>query len=202
MAGLIKQAMEQSPADMAADSAEAKQMGMSPEAYEQSPQDMRADAGAGSAQETMDQVAAMDDTPDINQDTDPAYQAALNAAHQVLYKNGAAEDIAMSLKTAPDLTEALANTAYDIVTALDDKTEGAVPDELIASLALEILTEVADIGDAAGVGVTSAIVGEAVKQMMLRYVTENGGDSSALQQSFGGIDTNKIGAVLDAPKAA
>jgi hypothetical protein len=147
---------------------------------------------------TFKDVANSDETPDINEETDPAYQAAIQSANEILYKAGAAEDIARSLKTAPDLVEAMANTAYDIVGALDEKTEGQIPDELISSLAVEILTEVADIAEAAGVPVTSAIVGEAVKQMMIRYVTDNGGDSTALKKSFDGIDTNKIGAAIDA----
>jgi hypothetical protein len=181
--------------------------GLINQAMSDAPQAPMPQSGAGGdvdpkTQDTFNQVAGLDESPEISQDSDPAYQAAIDMAHEVMYKNGAAEDIATSLQTAPDLTEVLANTAYDIVSALDDNTEGAIPDELMASLALEILTEVADIGEAAGVAVNSAAVGEAVKQMMLRYVTENGGDSSSLRQSFGQIDTAGIGAVLDGPKAA
>lgn len=130
-------------------------------------------------------------------DEHPAFQTAVKMARQALYRSGGAEDVARAIGQAKDPVEALATTAYEMVTVVDDRTQGQVPDELMVSLAAEILGEVADIASAAGVKIGGAEIAGAMQQMLLRYVTEQGMDPSQLQAAMQQVNPAEIGAMLD-----
>ena len=121
-------------------------------------------------------------------ENNPAFVQALKFAMSVLYEQDAADDVAKQLKAGQDKVEALSNIAYDLTTTVDEKTEGQVPDELIALLSMAILKEVIDIAEALKMGVTPKDAADAFKQMLLRYLGENGVDTSQLQQSMDKID--------------
>jgi hypothetical protein len=129
---------------------------------------------------------------DVDPDSDPNYVNALKFAMQALYENGAAENVAVSLKTSKDPVEALANTAYEITSIVDERTEGAVPDELFALLATRILQEVADIAQAAGIKMRASDVALALKEMILRYMGEQGMDTTQLQQAMDQVDPSEF----------
>jgi len=118
----------------------------------------------------------------------PAFQTAVKLAMQAMYSSNAAGDIAKQLKSAPNPVEGLANVAYEITSVVDERTGGEVPDELIVLLAITILQEVADIGEAAGADVSPQNVAEAFKQMLLRFLGENGMDTTQLQQAMDQVD--------------
>ena len=121
-------------------------------------------------------------------ENNPAFVQALKFAMSVLYEQDAADDVAKQLKAGQDKVEALSNIAYDLTTTVDEKTEGQVPDELTALLSMAILKEVIDIAEALKMGVTPKDAADAFKQMLLRYLGENGVDTSQLQQSMDKID--------------
>lgn len=125
-------------------------------------------------------------------DEDPGYLQAVQFAMDAMYKNKAAKDIARSLKNAPDKVEAMANTAYEIVSITDEKTNGSVPDEMLAAFATFVLEEVADIADAAGVQVKPSDVALALKQMILRFLGEQGVDTTQLQQAMDKVDPEEF----------
>lgn len=129
--------------------------------------------------------AAKGDTPDEN---NPAFVQAMRFAMSVLYEQNAADDVAKQLKAGQDKVDTLANIAYEITTTVDEKTEGQVPDDLIALLGMAILNEVIDIAEALKLGVTPVEAAGAFKQMLLRYLGENGVDTTQLQQSMDQID--------------
>jgi hypothetical protein len=129
---------------------------------------------------------------EVDPDSDPNYVTALKFAMQALYENGAAEKVAVSLKGAKDPVEALANTAYEMTSIVDERTEGAVPDELFALLATRILQEVADIAQAAGIKMRASDVALALKEMILRYMGEQGMDTSQLQQAMDQVDPSEF----------
>lgn len=124
--------------------------------------------------------------------TDPNYATALKFAMQALYQSGAAEGVAKSLRASRDPVEGLADTAYNITGIVEERTQGAVPDELFALLATRILQEVADIGEAAGVKYKPADVALALKQMILRYLGEQGMDTTQLQQAMDQVDPEEF----------
>lgn len=141
----------------------------------------------GEAPEANDTSAAAEPGED-----NPAYQAAMQFAMEALYGNKAAKGVAAALKAAQDPVEGLANTAYEMVSIIDEKTNGEVPDELLVLLASNVLGEVAEIGDAAGIDYTPAMVADALKQMILRYLGEQGVDTTQLEQAMGQIDPNEF----------
>lgn len=125
-------------------------------------------------------------------DSDPNYTGALKFAMQALYQNGAAEGVAESLRTSRDPVEGLSNTAYEITSIVEERTQGAVPDELFALLATKILQEVADIGEAAGMNYKPSDIALALKQMILRYLGEQGMDTTQLQQAMDQVDPEEF----------
>lgn len=115
---------------------------------------------------------------------DPNYAGALKFAMQALYKNGGAEGVAESLRSAKDPAEALANTAYEIMSVIEERTQGSVPDEYFGLLATRVLQEVSDIAEAAHVDMKPSDIALALKQMILRYLGEQGYNTSQLQQQM------------------
>lgn len=140
---------------------------------------------AGIIKQKMDKGPAQDDTVD---EKNPAFVNAMRYAMGVLYEDDAATDVAKQLNAGQDKVDTLANIAYEMTSVVDEKTEGQVPRELIALLAMAILKEVIDIAEATKMGVTPAEAAGAFKQMLLRYLGENGVDTSQLQQSMDKID--------------
>ena len=100
-------------------------------------------------------------------DTDPGYQQAMAFSMEALYGKEAAKNVAKSLQTGGNPVDALANTAYEIVSIVDERTDGAIPDELLVLFASRILEEVAEIAEAAGVEMRPSDVALALKQMIL-----------------------------------
>ena len=121
-------------------------------------------------------------------ENNPAFVQALKFSMSVLYEQDAADDVAKQLQSGKDKVDTLANIAYDITSTVDEKTEGQVPRELIALLAMAILKEVIDIAEAMKMGITPADAAGAFKQMLLRYLGENGVDTTQLQQSMDQVD--------------
>ncbi len=134
-------------------------------------------------------------------DSDPNYTGALKFAMQALYQNGAAEGVAESLRSSRDPVEGLSNTAYEITSIVEDRTQGAVPDELFALLATKILQEVADIGDAAGIDYKPSDIAMALKQMILRYLGEQGMDTTQLQQAMDKVDPEEFNRMAQGEEA-
>lgn len=121
-------------------------------------------------------------------ESDPGYQQALKFAMDALYKSGAAQQIAKQISGSESVPDALSDVAYNIITIADEKTNGAVPDELLVLFASSVLKEVADIADAAGVEVKSADLAAAMKTMILRYLGEQGVDTTQLQGAMDKVD--------------
>jgi hypothetical protein len=125
-------------------------------------------------------------------DTDPGYQQAMAFSMEALYGKEAAKNVAKSLKTGGDPVESLANTTYEIISIVDERTDGAIPDELLVLFASKILEEVADIGEAAGVQYRPSDVALALKQMILRFLGEQGVDTSQLQQAMDQVNPEEF----------
>jgi hypothetical protein len=121
-------------------------------------------------------------------ENNPAFQQALTYAYSALYEAQAAKDVAQQLKSAPDLAEAMADVAYSITSVVDERTDGAVPDELLVALAMNVLEEVGAIAEAANLQPEPEVVAAAFKTMILRYLGEQGIDTTELQQAMEQVD--------------
>jgi hypothetical protein len=129
---------------------------------------------------------------EVDAENDPTYRAALKYAMQALYKNGGAEGLAKVLRGAQEPSKGLADAAYNIVSIVDEQTQGAIPDEMLAPFAVQILQEVVDIANSAGVQVRDEDIGLALKEMILRYLGENGVDTTQLQQAMDQVNPSDI----------
>lgn len=132
-------------------------------------------------------------TPETEADeSHPAFAAAMQMVQEVLYGKKSAMDVAKGLKAGGNPVEALANTAYEIVSIVDERTDGAIPDELLALFAARVLEEVCEIGEAAGIEVTGAVAAEAMREMILRYAGEQGQDTTELQAAMMKVDPKQF----------
>lgn len=120
-------------------------------------------------------------------DDNPAFQQAAQYVMEALYSAKAAKDVAKTLRASRSVSEGLANVAYEITSIVDERTQGQVPDELLVPLAAMVLEEVGDIAEAAGLTVSASDVAEALKQMILRFLGEQGVDTSQLEQAMNNV---------------
>lgn len=172
MAGLIQQNMKGSAAD---------------EQMEQEP--VEGTGPDGSAQhESMEGEAPEANDKSTPGEDNPAFQQALTLAYEALYANKAAKDIATTLKSQGDLADSMANVAYEVTSIIDERTDGQVPDELLVPLAMNVLTEVGEIAEAAGLDPQPEDIATAFKTMILRYLGEQGIDTTQLQQAMDQVD--------------
>jgi hypothetical protein len=147
------------------------------------------DAAMPEGQEAMDPNAmSAQDEGSQPDESNPAFQTAMTYAMQVLYDKGAAKDIAAQLKSAPSAVAGASDIAYEVTSVVDERTDGEVPDELLMLLAMNILEEVVEIADAAGLEMSPVDIADAFKQMLLRYLGEQGMDTTQLQQAMDQVD--------------
>ncbi len=146
--------------------------------------------GAPAEQEAQMPAGAMGEEAEGPEpdESDPAFQAAMTYAMEVLYAKGAAKDIAAQLKNAPSPVAGASDIAYEVTSVVDERTDGEVPDELIVLLGMRILEEVVEIADAAGLQMSPVEIADAFKQMLLRYLGEQGMDTTQLQQAMDQVD--------------
>ena len=153
-------------------------------------QDPMAQGGMPPGADPMaDPMAEMDDDEEgPDPDTDPGFQSAIAFTQKVLYEDGAAREVAQSLQSAPDRVEGLAMTAYEMTATVDERTDGAVVEDLLNPLGMKILEEVVEIGEAAGLQYQPSEVAQAFQQMLLRFLGEQGVDTTELKAQMDQID--------------
>lgn len=166
-----------------------KQMsGSQDEANEKEPMEGMGPDGSAQHEGMEGEAPEQVDTSDAPDENNPAFVQATQFAMQVLYQNGAAQDVAKQMRAAKDHVQALSDIAYEMTSVIDEKTQGEVPDDLIVLLSIKVLTEVGDIAEAAGVKITPQDIAGAFKDMLLRFLGENGVDTTQLQQAMDQID--------------
>jgi hypothetical protein len=127
----------------------------------------------------------------------PALQDALQFAYEILYGQDAAKDISKQLKSASSVSDGMADIAYNITSIVDEKTNGSVPDELLVPMAMDVLEEVAEIADASGLNPAPEDIAGAFKTMILRYLGEQGVDTTQLQQAMDQVDASEFSKVAE-----
>jgi hypothetical protein len=140
-----------------------------------------------------------DEQPEANapKETDPIFQQAMSFAYDALYSKEAAKDVANQLEASSNVADAMADIAYNITSIIDEKTDGQVPDELLVPLAMNVLEEVGEIAEAAGIEPTPEDIATAFKTMILRYLGEQGIDTTQLQQAMDQVDPSEFRKVAE-----
>ena len=121
-------------------------------------------------------------------DGHPVFVAALDFAMKALYESGAARGVADSLESAPSPSQGLSDVSYQIIEIVGERIGEELPEELLPLLAIAIMQEVAEIGEAAGVAYQPSDLAEAFKAMILRFLREQGLDSSELEAAMAQVD--------------
>jgi len=134
--------------------------------------------------ETEEEMLEDEQEADVD---DPNYQAALQFVADALYRNDAAQSIAVRLRKTPDKVRALADAAYEIMSVAVEKLEGRLPEELYVLFAATVLEELGDIAEAAGIDYSPADLAEVFKQIVLRFLGELGVNTSELETAMGQI---------------
>lgn len=181
MAGLIQQNMKGSAAD---------------EEMEQEPVEGKGPDGSAMHEQMEGEAPEANDNSESPENS-PMFQKALTFAYEALYKNGAADDVAKQLKSAPGIADGMADIAYNITSIVDERTGGEIPDELVAPVAMAVLQEVSEIAEAANMDPQPEDIATAFKTMILRYLGEQGVDTTQLQQAMDQVDPSEFRKVAE-----
>lgn len=130
-------------------------------------------------------------------DMSPEYVQARELMLSKLYEEGAAEGIGQAMAQAPNLVSGIVDQAMALVDAMEEATQGSVPDEEAMLFVLDIVEEVVEIGQSTGLNITSRDIAEAVREVLAQVVENMGGDSTAIRQEMAQIDPNEIAGVAD-----
>ena len=112
--------------------------------------------------------------------------------------DGAAEGLAQALQSAPDVATGIAEQAQQLLEATDEVTDSSVPDEIYMMLGIELMGEVADIAEAAGLPVTSADLASAVRMFLGSVIESLGGDPSQIRDAMSKLDPALVGSEAEA----
>lgn len=126
-----------------------------------------------------------------------AYDAGMQLVRQALYEQGGAKDIAKTL-TGDNPAQALAEQAYKIIEIADERTMGEIPDDMLVEFAIDVLSEVAEIAEAAGGRIDGSVIAEAFSSMLKKFLESQGLDGTQVAQAMDQMNQGgQVGAVLD-----
>lgn len=132
---------------------------------------------------------------------DVEYERALTAMMRVLYDGDAITQIVRQVRASGYVPEGTANAAMQAMKSLDERTKGQIPDDVLAPLAVETLSMIADAVEAAGAKLSGRDIAMAVQLMLAQYLSENGIDPGQLKQVLSQVDLQKLGAHIDQIRA-
>ncbi|MEY4951781.1 MAG: hypothetical protein RL299_205 [Pseudomonadota bacterium] len=157
------------------------------------PEEMQAEPPEMEAEEGVEEGAEGEADPS----TDPAYSKAMDMVMGKLYDEDIADGIAQAINSSQDKATAIAEQAGVLLGLADDMTEGSVPDELYIAFALDILTEVVEIAQAAGAQIAGKDIAVAAREFITATVEGIGGDLTDIKAAMGQINPDELGASLD-----
>lgn len=122
---------------------------------------------------------------------------AVDALKEKLYDEDIADGIAQAIIGAPDPVTGLVDQATMLLQMSDEATEGVIPDDMYLLFAMQVMTEVGEIAEAAGADVSGTVMAEAVKQFIVKTVQNLGGDTTEVEQALASLNMEEVGAKLD-----
>lgn len=120
------------------------------------------------------------------------------ATLKVLYdeQGGAADDVVRSLQSSPDVAQTLATLSYDMTQILDERSGNLLDGEIDVVVATEVLGQIAEIGQTAGMEIRGPEIAKATQLMLQRYMEESGIEPSQAS-SILGMDAMAVGDALN-----
>lgn len=155
------------------------------------PREQRMQAGADGEGEGANQ-----ETPD--EQFDLGVEAVTTMAARSLRTAGVRQQIEAIAQagSSPQAAQDMANLAYDLVVAIDDRTQGSIPMDVLVGGALSVLGMLVELVDA-----PPPMVAAASQAMIARYAAENGADPGEVQQALGSPDPREVTARVESGMA-
>lgn len=122
----------------------------------------------------------------------PEYMKARELMLSKLYEEGAAEGIGQAMANAPDPVQGIVDQSMALAEAMEQATQGSVPDEEVMSFVLDIVQEVVEIGQSTGTQISNRDIAEAVREVLAQVIENLGGDSQAIRQEMSQVDPEQV----------
>lgn len=137
------------------------------------------------------QAPAMEQGED-GEETNPAYVKAKELMLSKLYEDGAADQIAQAMGSAPDPVRGVIDQTMAMLDAMEQATQGSVPDELVMTFVIEVIGEMVEIAQAAKLPIGNTEVAVIVREVLANVVDNLGGDSTAIREEMAQIDPEQV----------
>lgn len=124
------------------------------------------------------------------------------AAMKAMYEAGAIEDIISIVQNAKYPAQGLADVTFDMLSSIDEKSGGTIPEELFGPAASEILGLIVEDCQRLGLDVGGRDIALATQLLVLRLLEESGQDVSQMRASMNQVDFDKVGQMIDEQMAA
>jgi hypothetical protein len=128
----------------------------------------------------------------------PEVDQAMDMVRAKLYDENIADGIAEALLSSDDVAAGVAQQAQMLLSVADEVSQGSVPDEDYMLFALELMSEVIEIAQAAGIEVRGRDIGVAMRTFITGVVESVGGDPSQLSAAMEQVNVDEMGEALDA----
>lgn len=126
-----------------------------------------------------------------------AFDAAVDAVQQKLYDEGIAEGIGSAILQASDPVKGVVEQAQMLFTMADEATGGSVPDEMYLAFGMQILSEVVEIAQAAGVQLKGKDMAVVTREFIASTIEDIGGDVTQVRQAMEQINPEEVGAQIE-----
>lgn len=134
---------------------------------------------------------------EFDPETDEGYTKAVDLVKTKLYDEDIADGIAQAITAADDKVAAIVEQASMLMNIADDMTQGSVPDELYVTFGVEMLGEVVEIAEAAGVKLGGSEMAVATREFITQMIEGLGGDMTQVKEAMAQINPDELGGAMD-----
>lgn len=130
--------------------------------------------------------------------SDPkAVAQAMDVVMGKLYDENVSDGIAKALSHASDPVRSVVEQATLLLNLSDEATNGSVPDDLYMMFALDVLGEVIEIAQAAGIKLGGRDIAVIVREFITTTVEDMGGDTSQVKEAMAQINPDELGSAME-----
>jgi hypothetical protein len=135
-------------------------------------------------------------------ETDPEWDKAELLLKKVLFEGDGLKGIVKSImETQQNPADAMAQNTLSLMKAIDERTQGQIPEDYLMPLATMAMAYIAEGVEAAGQDVPSMALAEAMKKMLFQHLTEFGSDAQAVQAQLDKVNMEELASAMDAARS-
>lgn len=122
-----------------------------------------------------------------------AYEKVVLAGMKVIFDDKSNQQVLQTLQQGDRPDTALANVTVSIITELDRQSQGKIPEDVIIPAAMEILSELGDVAQKAGLfEVDDSTMTGAAQQTVMKLLEQYGVQPQAVQAVMAKLDPAKV----------